>query len=189
MPLPGRSASSDGAAAECRHVGAAREFNDDRIVRAGARVVAFEGPAQAGRLHAHDRIDLRIEPGAALERLDRDDVALDAVAVAVQHRFDDEAEKRGELRRRTHDVAAAGAFKRGADLLRVRLIAGHAFMFHRAHGYLHSAVVEAAPALATSSRRRVPSAFASARERDTSPCPGDPIVAQSRIDDRSDLPP
>ena len=58
-----------GAPRERRHVSPARQRNDDRILGALAGVVTLERPAQARRLHAHDRVDLGIELRAALEHL------------------------------------------------------------------------------------------------------------------------
>ena len=45
------------------------------------RVIARERAAQPRRLHAHDRIGLRIEIVRAAERLDRDGVALDTIGL------------------------------------------------------------------------------------------------------------
>ena len=69
------------------------------------RIVAIDGAPQPCRLDAHDRIELRIEFGVAAQHVDADRIGLDAVALALQHRLDDEAQKRAELRRAIEIVA------------------------------------------------------------------------------------
>ena len=116
MPLPGREHDLFGGRrgdriglAEppgyARHVAAARQIDDDGIVRARPRIIASDGAAQARRLDAYDRIDLRIEGHVASQHLDADGVALQPLAVAAQHRFDDEQEEGGELPRTGEDIA------------------------------------------------------------------------------------
>ena len=70
------------------HYGAARmvlsasgNLDHDRIVDTGARIVALDRPPQSRRLDPHDGIGLRIEALAAAQRLDRDRVGLDALAL------------------------------------------------------------------------------------------------------------
>ena len=108
---------------EGRHVRAARQIDDDRIGRAGARVIALDGAPQPRRLDPHDRIELRVELGVAPEHLDADGVGFDAVGLAVQHRLDDEAQERAELRRAAEHVAADHSLQRSPDLVRRHSIA------------------------------------------------------------------
>ena len=64
------------AVAERRNVAAARYLDQQRIVAPGSRIVARQRLAQTNRLDPHDRIDLRVEIGAAIERFHRDGVGL-----------------------------------------------------------------------------------------------------------------
>jgi hypothetical protein len=87
----------DGGAAKGRNIGSSRQLDDDRFRGAGLGVVLVQRPAQPARHHAHDRVGLRIEIAGAAERLHRDRIALDLLAVAAQGRFDHESEERGPL--------------------------------------------------------------------------------------------
>ena len=60
----------------------------------------------------------------AAQYVDADRIGLDAVALALQHRLDDETQKRAELRRAIEIVARRHAFELGSDLVRRRQIAG-----------------------------------------------------------------
>jgi len=93
------------AAAERRDIGAALHVNQKRIVAAGLRIVARQRIAQPSGLHAHDRVGLRIEIGAAAERLDGDRIGLEPVAFARQRRLDDE----GKETRQPERIAKGGA--------------------------------------------------------------------------------
>ena len=118
-----RAATRHLAPPEGRHIRAARQIDDDRIGGAGARVIAFDRAPQPGRFDPYDRIELRVELGVAPQHLDTDGVGLDAVGLAVQHRFDDEAQERAELWRTAEHVAADHPLKRGPDLVRRHSIA------------------------------------------------------------------
>ncbi len=84
------------ARAESRNVAPARHFDYQRVVAPGSGIVAGQRLAQANRLDAHDRVDLRVEIGAAAKRFDRDGVGFEPLAVARQRHFDDERKKAGQ---------------------------------------------------------------------------------------------
>lgn len=82
--------------AECRHIGAARQLDHQRIVAPDVGIIARQRLPQPSGLHPNDRVGLGIEIAAAVERADGDGVGLDSVAVTGKRRFDDECEKVGE---------------------------------------------------------------------------------------------
>ena len=89
-----RHAGQSGSPAERRDIAAARQVDADGVVGTEAGVIAVDSPPQPRRLDPHDRIELRIEFGVAAQHVDADRIGLDAVALALQHRLDDEAQKR-----------------------------------------------------------------------------------------------
>ena len=113
-----RGARCDGTAPGGRHIASARQLDDDGIVLARTFVIAVQGPTQPPGFDPHDRIGLGIELFVAAERLDRDRVALDSIALAGERRFDDEAQKGGELRRGAKRRTDDDAGQRGSDVLR-----------------------------------------------------------------------
>jgi len=76
-----------------------------------------DGTAQARRLDAHDRIDLRIELGVSSQHLDTNGVGLDPVALALQDGLNDEAQKGPKLDRAAEYVANDHALDLRTDLV------------------------------------------------------------------------
>jgi hypothetical protein len=117
-------AGQGGTLGEGRNIAAARQVDADGVVGAEPRVIAIDGAAQPRRLDADDRIELRIEFGVAAQHVDADRIGLNAVALALQHRLDNEAQECAQLRRAIEIVARRHAFELGPDLVRGRQIAG-----------------------------------------------------------------
>ncbi len=102
----GRQGPTMGVAhAERRHIGAARQFDHQRIVPPDLGIIARQRLSQPAGFDPNDRVGLGIEIAAAIERADGDGVGLDSVAVARKRRFDDECEEVCEPQR----VAQHGA--------------------------------------------------------------------------------
>lgn len=94
------------AQAEYRHIGAARQFDHQRIVPPEVGIIARERLSQPSGFDPNDRVGLGIEIAAAVERADGDGVGLDSVAVAGKRRLDDECEEVREPKRVAQDRAA-----------------------------------------------------------------------------------
>ena len=96
----GRRGPAMGVAhAECRHIGAARQFDHQLIVAPDVGIIARERLPQPPGFDPDDRVALGIEIAAAAERADGDGVGLDSVAVAGKGRLDDECEEVCEPKR------------------------------------------------------------------------------------------
>ena len=80
---------------------------------AGGQVVAFQPPAQLGRLDADHRIVLRIERcGIASEHVDRDGQALQPISTTGQGLVDDVLEEAAVARRSVEPGAREDTFER-----------------------------------------------------------------------------
>jgi hypothetical protein len=91
---------------ECRHIGAARQFDHQQIVAPNVGIIARQRLPQPPRFDPNDRVGLGIEIAAAVERADGDGIGLDSVAVAGKRRFDDECEEVCEPKRVAQHRAA-----------------------------------------------------------------------------------
>src|SRR6185295_3636941 len=110
-----------------------RQLDLDRLATAGAGVIAGDRATEPRRLHAYDRIGLRIELLVAPERLDRDGVALDAIAFAAQLCLDHVAQEGGKLRRAAKHVARHDAIERAARFVGAGSADGIPTMFSHRH--------------------------------------------------------
>ena len=108
------------APAESRNVASARHFNHQRVVAPGAGIVAGQGVAQANRLDAHDRIDLRVEISTAAECFNGDGVGFEFLAIAHQRHFDDERKKTGQPIGVAEGAAVDDPMQSLADVVRMR---------------------------------------------------------------------
>ena len=120
-PAGGRGKSRDGLypLVESRHVGALRNVDPNRVLLAGGQVVAFQPPAQLGRLDADHRIGCPIERGGiASEHVDRDGQALQPIGTTGQGLFDEVFEEAAVARGSVEAGAGQDTFERLAHARR-----------------------------------------------------------------------
>jgi hypothetical protein len=78
---------------EDRRVAALGDVDPDRVALPSPEVIALQAAAEPAGLHAHDRIDLRIEACVTPQDLEGDRVRVQAIASAGKGLLDHEAQE------------------------------------------------------------------------------------------------
>jgi hypothetical protein len=110
-----------------RRAASLRNVDHDRIAGARVHVVREQLAAQPAHLDAHDRVDVGVEVGAAIEDFHAERVALQSCRFARQRRFDDVSQQALLARRVAQLVGPEQALELVADRTLLRFTEAHAF--------------------------------------------------------------